>query len=338
MIYKLGSEGRSVTEIQGFLRQKGFWPANQPLTTKFGPITEAQVKLFQKSVGLKPDGEVGDDTYNALLRGTDAADAVQRVIAANPKMNEKGFTDVDGKVNILDSYVAHNGLLIHREYLDTDEYVRDFQGLTKEWEYLHHTAGWHDPSPVVKAWNNDKLGRICTQHCVGGSDVLGRPASLAADGKVVECFPDGFNGWHLGKVISHEMHKRSGGIELCNFGQLTEVGGTYKTYTGATVKPEFVLDLGSKFRQYRYWHKYSDAQLKATKLLLEHKAKVNPKLDIRAGLPKLLREGMDPFKAFDYMADVSAGKIKGLWTHTNVRKDKFDCFPQPQIVELLKSL
>jgi hypothetical protein len=29
---------------------------------------------------------------------------------------------------------------------------------------------------------------------------------------------------------------------------------------------------------------------------------------------------------------------EGIWTHTNVRKDKFDLCPQPQIIEMISSL
>ena len=41
--------------------------------------------------------------------------------------------------------------------------------------------------------------------------------------------------------------------------------------------------------------------------------------------------------AFDYNAQCIAG-YEGLWTHTNVRKDKFDCFPQPELREMIASL
>ena len=42
--------------------------------------------------------------------------------------------------------------------------------------------------------------------------------------------------------------------------------------------------------------------------------------------------------AFEFNDDAYNAKQFGLWTHTNVRKDKFDCFPQPELVEMLKNL
>jgi len=30
--------------------------------------------------------------------------------------------------------------------------------------------------------------------------------------------------------------------------------------------------------------------------------------------------------------------VKGLWTHTNTRKDKFDMFPQDELLNMLTNL
>ena len=32
------------------------------------------------------------------------------------------------------------------------------------------------------------------------------------------------------------------------------------------------------------------------------------------------------------------GKVKGMWTHTNTRKDKSDMFPQQELIDMLLSL
>ncbi len=42
--------------------------------------------------------------------------------------------------------------------------------------------------------------------------------------------------------------------------------------------------------------------------------------------------------AFEFNNDEYNGKIKGMWTHTNIRKDKFDLFPQPNLIDMLLSL
>jgi putative chitinase len=59
MILKLGSEGENVKKLQIKL---GVDPIG-----KFGPKTDAAVKVFQSSNGLKVDGIVGPTTWNILM-------------------------------------------------------------------------------------------------------------------------------------------------------------------------------------------------------------------------------------------------------------------------------
>ena len=42
--------------------------------------------------------------------------------------------------------------------------------------------------------------------------------------------------------------------------------------------------------------------------------------------------------AFEFNEDAFYGKVKGLLTHTNTRKDKFDMFPQDELIDMLVSL
>ena len=43
-------------------------------------------------------------------------------------------------------------------------------------------------------------------------------------------------------------------------------------------------------------------------------------------------------KAFEFNSDAYYGRIKGMWTHTNTRKDKTDMFPQQELIDMLLSL
>ncbi|MDP6388249.1 MAG: hypothetical protein QGG63_03200, partial [Candidatus Pacebacteria bacterium] len=59
-------------------------------------------------------------------------------------------------------------------------------------------------------------------------------------------------------------------------------------------------------------------------------------IDIRDGLvAEIKQKGV---KAFEFNEDAYNGKIKGMWTHTSTRKDKFDLFPQPNLIDMLRSL
>ena len=305
MLLKKGSKGKEVKQLQEALEigADGI----------FGSGTESAVKKFQKSNGLVADGIVGSKTWEAIGIDTDSDNAATE-----------------------SEYTTKDGLNITRQYLDKDEYVRDYGKIEPLGFFIHHTAGWDNPFNTVNNWNRDKRGRVATQYCIGGTNVKGKEAKY--DGVVVECFPNNYLGWHLGKVGNFKISKMSGGVELNNFGYLTKKGDKYYTYVNTEVKPEFVCDLGYKFRGHQYWHAYSDKQIESLRLLILHLKDIYPKMDLVNGLPKLLKEGVHPKDAFEFNLDAYNAKQFGLWTHTNVRKDKFDCFPQPELVEMLKNL
>ena len=305
MLLKVGSTGSLVKELQQALG----------ITADgiFGKGTESAVKKFQKDNNLTVDGLVGSKTWEVIGIDTD---------------NEASAQESE--------YTTKDGLTIDRQYLDKDEYVRDYGKIEPLGFFIHHTAGWDNPYNTVSNWNRDKRGRVATQYCIGGTNVKGKAAKY--DGVVVECFPNNYLGWHLGKVGNFKISKLSGGVELNNFGYLTKKGDKYYTYVNTEVKPEFVCDLGYKFRGHQYWHAYSNKQIESLRLLILHLRDIYPKMDLVNGLPKLLKEGVAPADAFEFNSDAYNAKQFGLWTHTNVRKDKFDCFPQPELVEMLKQL
>ena len=305
MLLKKGSKGLEVKQLQ-----KALGVAADGI---FGTGTEAVVKKFQKDNGLDADGIVGTKTWEAIGIDTDSSSASKET-----------------------EYTTKDGLNITRQYLDKDEYVRDYGKIEPLGFFIHHTAGWDNPFNTISSWNRDKRGRVATQYVIGGTNVKGKEAKY--DGVVVECFPNNYLGWHLGKVGNFKISKMSGGVELNNFGYLTKSGGKYYTYVNTEVKEEFVCDLGYTFRGKRYWHAYSDKQIESLRLLLLHLKDIYPKMDLVNGIPKLLKDGVDPKDAFEFNEDAYNAKQFGLWSHTSVRKDKFDCFPQPELVEMLKNL
>lgn len=304
MILSKGSRGEDVKKLQNAL--------NLEADGIFGSNTQSKVIEFQIKNKLLPDGVVGSKTWEVL------------------------GLDTDSNTSPLDTeYVTTNGLTIDKEYLSNDQYVKDYGKIEPRGFFLHHTAGWDNPYKIVRSWNDDDRGRVATQYIIGGSNV--KKETSKYDGVVVECFPNNYLGWHLGKVGNFNISKFSGGIELNNFGYLTEKNGKFYTYVGGEVKSKYVYDLGYKFRGYRYWHAYTPLQIESLRLLLLHIKEIYPQVDLKNGLPKLLNEGLSPKEAFEFNEDAYNAQQFGLWTHTNVRKDKFDCFPQPELVEMLKT-
>ena len=315
MLLKKGSKGPDVKDLQEAL--------GLAADGIFGSGTEAAVKEFQKENDLTVDGLVGRGTWEILGLDTD----------------QTGWdvaTDKDDKLESLGKYTTKGGLEIDRAYLDGDEFVRDCGKIEPLGFFIHHTAGWDNPYNTINNWNRDTRGRVATQYCIGGTNVKGKDAPN--DGVVVECFPNNYLGWHLGKVGKFAISKFSGGVELNNFGYLTKKGDKYYTYVNTEVKPEYVCDLGYKFRGHQYWHAYSDKQIESLRLLILHLKDIYPKMDLENGIPKMLKEGVHPKEAFEFNEDAYNAKQFGLWSHTSVRKDKFDCFPQEELVNMLKGL
>lgn len=294
-VIKRGDRGNDVKLIQQKLGLKA--------DGKFGPKTEQAVREFQGTNGLYIDGIVGEQTQLVLFK-----------------------EDLE---NHLDSEITEN--LYDILYLDPEEY---FEGPSyPEYIYIHHTAGWNNPTKTIRNWNNDTRGKIATEFVIGGQSIKGNDDSW--DGKIVKCLPDGAWGWHLGTGRS-DMHKNSVGIEVNNFGPLTKDGDVFKTYVGTIAHPDQVFDLGYEWRGYRYWHNYSDQQISSLKSLIQFIGNRDG-IDISKGLCEFL-QSEQPDDAFEFKKEVLDGKVKGVLNHSNVRKDKTDMYPHPKLIEMLKSL
>lgn len=293
MLLKLGSRGNEVKELQDFLEIQS--------DGIFGKGTENSVKEFQLMADLTVDGIVGNNTWEAMCMST---------------------TDNSEK-----SYLTENGLSINKHYLPQGEYKDG--AWDKQFLILHHTAGWHNPYNTIDHWANDTRGTVATEFVIGGPSIRGNDEKY--DGEVVQAFPQGGYGWHLGKNGSQHMHVHSVGIEVNNFGYI-ENG---KTYAGQVADDSQLVTLESTFRGHAEWHKYSNKQLENLHKLILHISD-RDNIDVRAGLPALIRE--KGAEAFGFNEDAYYGRVKGLWTHTNIRKDKSDMFPQPELLDMLLTL
>ena len=293
MILKIGSRGKEVKELQEFLGVQA--------DGIFGKGTDTAVRNWQQNQGLIVDGIVGPATWDAMgIASTDISEQI---------------------------FETKEGLTIEKHYLPKGEYK--VGPTNKEYIFLHHTAGWHNPYNCIDQWGRDDRGAVATEFVLGGPSVKGNDNKY--DGVMVQAFPEGGYGWHLGKNGSQHMHTHSVAVEVCNFGYI--VNG--KTYAGTLVDNSQIVTLKKPFRGYKTWHKYSDAQIEALrKWILWIVERDN--IDIRAGLPSLIKQkGAD---AFEFNEDAYYGRVKGLWTHTNTRKDKVDMFPQDELLNMLTNL
>lgn len=305
-ILKKGDTGDLVKALQNIL--------GTVETGVFDDMTSIYVKRFQTNANIAADGIVGPITWRAL-----------------------GFSPTEFYA---DTDLQTSATWIERYPLPEGEYVK--RETKKQYIFLHHTAGRSNPYKVIDHWANDQRGRIGTHFVIGGIDStldvnnLGK-VKLPHDGKILQAIPDAYFGWHLGPVKSHRMHTNSISIELCSAGYLKEKDGRFLTWYGEEVHPSQVEELVKPFRGYKYFHRYSKAQLQSLEALL-YLLSDKHGIDISAGLPTMLTGTNNVNGAFEYDPDIDRGRVKGLLSHTNVRTTKTDIAPQKEMVYLLRRL
>lgn len=305
MLYKRGQSGEVIRQIQVAL--------GIDADGIFGAGTEQAVIAFQKANGLTPDGLVGEKTLNELMTAT--TDNGESVLIEQTTPYRKITKVVNDSLKVTEFFLPH------------DEYKKG--PINAEYVFLHHTAGWHNPYSCISQWGRDSRGAVATEFVMGGQSV--KDGNADHDGVVVQAFPQGNWGYHLGKNGSSHMHKNSIGIEVCNFGWIKDG----KTYANVVAADNQIVTLAEPFRGHTTWHRYSDAQIENLRLWLIWIAKRDG-IDITQGLPALVKQ--HGAKAFEFNEDAYYGRVKGVWTHTNTRKDKVDMFPQQELLDMLESL
>ena len=321
-VLNLKMSGEDVKYVQLKLKEHGFF--NERIDGHFGQNTLVSVVNFQKSVGIKADGIVGTLTLN--------------------KLNNFGkISKINDGIPHTIYYTNPNGLTIYDHLISDDEYIKE--EVKKNTIWLHHTAGGSRPDWTIGGWEKDfmkdkkgnpvldKKGnpiplKVATHY------VIGRKSSSTGDktwdGKILKAFDDKYWAYHLG--INHpkskELNSNSIGIELCNYGPLTKgKDGRFYNYVNKPILDEDVVKLDKPFRGYEYYEKYTDFQIESLRKLLVHLInKYQLSFD-----SKSYNESW-----FDYSETwFTSG---GFRTHTQVRKDKFDLFPQKEMIQMLNSL
>lgn len=195
--------------------------------------------------------------------------------------------------------------------LDHSQYFAD--SYPKKQIVLHHTAGSGNAANVIHGWN-------CNAERVGTAFVID------SCGAVHKAFDPEHWAYHLGiKTNSNtSLNKQSIGIEVCNWGQLVLRDGAYYNYINKEVPAAQVVQI-PKFRGFEYYHRYNTAQLHSLKMLIES-------LAVKFNIPTDYKSDM-----WDTSADALAG-MPGIYTHVSYRVDKNDMSPQPEMINLLKTL
>ena len=181
----------------------------------------------------------------------------------------------------------------------------------KKYIFLHHTAGGSAASSIA-GWAADE------KH-------IATPYVIDRDGSIYECFDPKYWAYSLGVKGQTGLERATIAIEIACYGALTEKNGKWVTYTNKEIPAAQTVKLDSVFRGYQVWEAYTPEQIKALSQLLPYlidKFKIPLQAD-----RKNFWEYKDP-----------ATLPPGIYSHTTVRKDKIDIFPQKEIVDLVYKL
>jgi len=321
-ILTLKMSGEDVTLLQTMLKENGFF--NERIDGYFGQNLLVSVTNFQRAIGTKSDGVVGSLTWNNLMN------------YGKPIVSQNEIPyDI--------SYSNQNGLTIYNYPLSPDSYYQEIT--KKETIWLHNTGGGSRPDWSVNGWDKefekDLGGNLVLDQNggvkplkVGVSYIIGRKSSSTDetiwDGKVLNTFDDKYWAYHLGITNNQslDLNSKSIGIEFCNYGPLTlGVDGRFYNSVNKLVNEKDVVKLDRTFRGYDYFERYTDAQLDSARSLIIYLINKNA-ITIEG---KIYNENW-----FNYNSlYISNG---GIRSHSHVRKDVFDIFPQKEMIQMLNSL
>ncbi|MDY0270629.1 N-acetylmuramoyl-L-alanine amidase [Trichloromonas sp.] len=205
---------------------------------------------------------------------------------------------------------------------------------------IHHTVSGEGVRGDINYWLSDSK-RISTHFIIGH------------DGIPYQCYNSKYWGHHLSvkstflknngfddyKSRNVLLNESSISIEIDSWGGLILGDGNSKKFGRKTIITEKdkyynaygnivdvpVIHYTEGFRGYYYYEKYTDEQIRTLgELLLFFGKRYNIPLDYNDNI-------------WDVNMDALSGK-SGVYSHSSYREDKSDCHPQPELVDMLKTL
>jgi hypothetical protein len=289
-----------------------------PITKQYYTNLIERFKIGENSLPLKDNGEEVVQTQGE----TD--------------FDIEDFSDHTADLEELEEVIEDFGdLIIDRTYrLNSNEYFSE--EFDKKYIFLHHTAGGPKARYVVDGWNKTEFFESGNRVRIATSFIIGRDDN----NRVHECFDPKYWAYHIGikQASNSQFQKNSIGIELCAYGGLKKRGGKFYAWPNkfgtkkgkkATIIPENeVVTLSKKYRGYKYFHKYSDTQIQALEKLLEYTIE-------KHNVPVQSNFGMD---WFNYNTSQVKNPKDGIYSHSAVRQDKSDMYPDPRVIGVLRKI
>lgn len=181
---------------------------------------------------------------------------------------------------------------------------------------LHHTASGPGVDGDVNWWKSD-------------GQPVSTPIVVGREGIAFQLYSSMRWAFNLGLQAANykQIEAMTIGVEIDTWGALNYNKGVFTSWTGAVVPKEDVCILESHHRGYRYFHKYTPAQIETVRLLLLH-------WNETYGIP-LDYKGSE---IFELSQNARSGTRPGIYSHNSFRSDKTDIHPQPDMIAMLKGL
>ncbi len=347
-IYQKGDKGPKIRQIQEMLKDAGYYLSVDGI---YGSETQDDVKDFQKQQGLAVDGKVGPNTLDILrekaqketkkksqqntfqkdlseqetirrtqqLLFTIGHDlAIDGLYGPETESNLKDFQEQTGLAKTGEiNQETKQSLLVKMESLPepnidqssyplkSNAYIRE--SYPKKTIVIHHTMGH-----TIDDKGNEKMSHV--NHWQNLENRIGAAFSISYFGRIYQHFDPEYWLYHLG-IEGSERDAEAIAIELCNEGALSKEGDHFTWFNGkVTYKRPQDEPVHHPWRKQEYWAPYSPAQMKALIQLIRH-------LIQEFGLaPDLI-----PHNAYE--PSLLEGDFEGIYTHSNLRKDKLDVSP-----------
>jgi len=207
-----------------------------------------------------------------------------------------------------------NAPVIHKAPLAADQYYQ--KAYPKKYIFLHHTAGGSALSSIG-GW-------------AANPEHIATPYLIDRNGDIFETYDPKYWAYSLGVKGNSNIEKAAIPIEICCYGALKKQGNDWLTYTNKKIEPDKICVLQKPFRPaYPYdglhWEAYTPQQIASLAQLLPY-------------LIDKFKITLQPNRQNFWEYRDPATLPPGIWSHTTVRKDKIDIFPQKELVDLVYSL
>jgi len=301
---KPGDTGNNVIKLQRLLNKKGYQVEENGI---YGPDLLRAISGFQIEVGLDGDGMIGKATWGALegrkvqqYHNSFGLQEPLMTIVEFDASKDQYYKELNKKEQIIlkSSLSEGNNLFVKNKFLWENKISKSAYGSA-------FIIGGEDYSSFNK--------RIC-------------------DGEIIKLFDEKYwsNFINSQSTNIEQLNRASISITVCNWGPLMiSPDGYLANWLGEKVNEKNYYDLGREWRGFRYFYKYTNAQLDSLAVILKW---LIQKWNIQTHSHYYAQPWWSEINR-----DVQSGK-NGLWNEASFSLQSFGMHPQPELLQILSSL